>query len=88
MLVSGILIMSFMYIFLIQKAIVNVVEREKIIKEIKEKSSNINELETEYLSLKSVINIELAHTKGFKDPENIAYISKKPIKEFALHNEL
>lgn len=88
LLICGIVISASAYAFLIQKAIVNVVEREKITKEIREKSSNVSELESKYFAIKSNINIELAHAKGFKDSEVTAYISKKSLTAFASNNEL
>lgn len=87
-LVLGIVITAGVYIFLVQKAIVNVVEREKITKEIRERSTSVSELETKYFSIKSSVNIELAHAKGFKDAEVVSYISKKPITALVSYNEL
>jgi cell division protein FtsL len=76
------------YMFLVHKAIVNVVEREKIVKDIREKSTIVSDLESKYLTAKNKINIELAHAKGFQDAEVTSYISKKSLTAYVPNNEL
>ncbi|MEY2664496.1 MAG: hypothetical protein RIT04_304 [Candidatus Parcubacteria bacterium] len=65
------------YVYSVRAAIVNVVERESIIKEIQKKSTAVAELESTYFSLKNAVNIELAHKDGFRDTPISMFISKK-----------
>ncbi len=87
-LVCAIFISACAYIFLVKNAIVNVIEREKITKQIREKSTVVSNFEAKYFSAKNNINIELAHLKGYKDAEVTSYISRKSLTAFASHNEL
>ncbi len=87
-LLFGIIFLAIAYIVLVRSAIGNVVEREKVIKEIREKSTTVSELESNYFSMKSKINIELAHSKGFQDSEVSSFISKKPVTAFVSYNGL
>ncbi len=88
LLLAAIVILVSTYITLIHSTIVNVVEREKIVNEIREKSTAVSELESSYFAMKSKINIELARSKGFQDSEVSSFISKKSLTAFVSHNEL
>ena len=87
-LVATILVTAFEYVFLLQKTIVNVVQRQKVSLETKSLSVKVGNLEEKYFSLKNGVTLDLAHSKGLKDAEVISYISKKPVTAMALHNEL
>ncbi len=87
-LIAGILLFVSSYIYFVHSVIVNVVERDKIIKSIHQESTTISELESNYFSLKNKINLELAHSKGFQDSEVSTFISKKSLTAFVSHNEL
>lgn len=87
-LVVAIFTSIFAYLFLLHKAIANVVVRESVIKENRELTNTVNDLEAKYFSVKNTIDIEMAHEKGFKDPEVTAFISKKSLTAMANHNEL
>ena len=76
------------YIFLVHKTIVNVVMRESVVKDIRNKSTAVSDIESTYLTAKNKINIDLAHAKGFEDTEVTVYISKKSLTAFVPHNEL
>ncbi len=82
-LVVSILLTACAYVFLLQKAIINVVQREKISKTAAEISMSVNELEAKYFTLKNTVTLELAHSKGLKDAEVTAYISKKSVTALA-----
>lgn len=84
----AIVILASSYVFFIHSTIVNVVEREKILKGIRDKSTSVSTLESTYFTEKNKINIELAHAKGFQDSEVSSYISKKSLTAFVVHNEL
>lgn len=87
-LISGIIVLSCTYFYLLHNAIANVIEREKIVKENRTIGTTVAELEAKYFSIKNSINIELAHAKGFKDPEISIFISKKSETAMASKNEL
>ena len=87
-LVVGIMLSVASYIFFVHKAIVNVVEREKIVKDIREKATVVSDMESKFLTAKNKISIELAHAKGFQDAEVTSYISKKSLTAFVPNNEL
>jgi hypothetical protein len=87
-LITAILISACAYVFLLQKAIVNVVERQKLSTKTKSLSVQVGDLEEKYFSIKNSITLDLAHSKGLKDAEVISYISKKSLTAMALPNEL
>ncbi len=88
MLVAAIILTACAYVFLLQKAIVQVVERERVVSEVKTLSVDVGELEEQYFSVKNKITLDLAHSKGLKDAGTISYISKKSHTAFVSHNEL
>ncbi len=87
-LIAVILITASFYAFLIQKAIMNVVAREKVMNEVMEVSTRVALLEEAHLSLKNNITLELAYEKGLKDTGVSYYISKKSLTAMASKNEL
>jgi type II secretory pathway component PulM len=87
-LVSSIVCLALSYAFFLHSAIVNVVERESVLKENRVLSTKVSELEAKYFSLKNDINIALAHEKGFKDSGVAGYISVKSLTAMASPNEL
>lgn len=87
-LVSSIILAAISYAFLLQKTIVNIVEREKISKEIKAISVDVGSLEEKYFSLKNTITLDLAYAKGLKNADTVSYISKKPLTAMVSNNEL
>lgn len=87
-LIVAILISVCVYVFLLQKAIVNVVERQKLSTQTKSLSVQVGDLEEKYFSIKNSITLDLAHSRGLKDAEVISYISKKSLTAMALPNEL
>ncbi len=87
-LVVAILLIVCSYVFLLQKAIINVVQREKASQQVTSVSIEVGDLEGKYFSLKNSVTLELAHAKGLKDVEVTTYISKKPLTVMALHNDI
>lgn len=67
------------YGYSVRKAIVNVVNREAIVKDIQRTSTDVSDLESKYFSLKNSVNIELAHKKGFKEAPVSMFVSKKAL---------
>lgn len=76
------------YAFLIQKAVMNVVSRQNLTKEIASVGMEVNGLEENYFSIKNNITLEMAKDKGFKDTVVSNYISKKSLTAMASNNEL
>ena len=76
-LIASIIFVGFAYVFLLQKAIINVVDRQKLSQQITKLSVQSGDLEAKYFSMQKAITVDLAHTKGFKSAEVTAYISKK-----------
>ncbi len=76
------------YVFLLQKAIINVVQREKISRDITSAFADVADLEERYFLLKNTVTLDLAHTKGLKNAEVTSYISKKSLTAMASYNEL
>jgi uncharacterized oligopeptide transporter (OPT) family protein len=87
-LVGAIILTACFYVFLLQRAIVNVVERQHVSIETKSLSANVSDLEEQYFSMKNKITLDLAHSKGLKDASTISYISKKSVTAYVSHNEL
>lgn len=88
LLVAGILVAAASYVFLLQRAIVNVVAREKVVAEVNIKTTDVAGLEAKYFTLKNSVTLDMAHSKGFKDAPVTAYISKKSVTAMASHDEL
>ena len=87
LLVFGIMILIPFYAISVHSAIINVIEREKIVSEIREKSTIVSELESEYFALKNKINMELAYSKGYKESEINSFISRKSLMTIVSYNE-
>lgn len=65
---SGFLVMFVMvYIYLINGTVMNVVERNSAELSIADISSDISELESNYLNLENSIDVALANSLGFKE---------------------
>jgi hypothetical protein len=78
-LVSGFMLSLFWYGYSVRQAIVNVVAREALVKEIQHKSGSVADLESEYFALKNSVSIELARKEGFKEAPVSMFISKKSL---------
>lgn len=87
-LVASIFLTAFAYIFLLQKTIVNVVERQRMTVESRQLSIRLADLEQKYFSLKNNVTFDLARSKGFSSADVVSYISKKPRTAMAAHHDL
>lgn len=87
-LVSAIILTACTYVFLLQKAIINVVQRERVVVQMKSLSVDVSDLETEYFAARNKITLNLAHAKGLRNAETVSYISKKSLTALAPRNEL
>ena len=65
-----------LYVLNVHKAIMNVVEREAIIKQIHIKSSAVADLESKYFTLENAVNLDLAKQQGFAQAPVSLFIKK------------
>ena len=64
------------YIYLILQTTVNITTYQNVKEKIIELDSHLGSLEFEYMSLKKIINLEMAHTLGYVEASNINFIDK------------
>ncbi len=83
-LVSLIVIASSFYGFFVKQTIMDVVEREKIQKEARTITSDIGDLESEYIAEKGKITLEFAYAQGFRDALDTHYITRKTLSRNTL----
>ena len=77
------------YIYYVDQTVFNVLKRQKFETQISELSSKIGILESQYISLKSGVTIDVAHALGFKDSGSREYVSRKSLgKGLSLNNEI
>jgi hypothetical protein len=88
LLFTSILLTAFAYAFLLQKAIFNLVERQKVVSEERAMATKLADLEEKYFALKNTVTLDLAEEKGFSVTESVSYISKKPRTAMAAPHEL
>lgn len=65
------------YLYFVNGAIINVVERQKAEKEIAALSSRVNDLDSDYLTLNNKINLDYALSLGFSAVGKEKYVSRK-----------
>lgn len=70
-------VLSALYMFLMNRTVMNVVERENIERQIADKSSSLAEIEFSYISSKNTVTLEKAHEIGFIDAVPSTYIARK-----------
>ncbi len=69
----GVFLSVFLYVYFISTSVVNVVQRKSIEIETQMLSSNVGELESEYISLSKNITLSYAHSLGFIEPKNVSF---------------
>ncbi len=75
---SVVLFLMFMtYAYFVNAAIMAAVSRQKAQANISQLSSETSNLETQYISLKNSINLNLAYSLGFKNETNTRFIARK-----------
>lgn len=84
---AALALLAISYGYLLQKAIVNVVEREAMVKELRIATSRIADLESSYLALKNSVTLELAFDRGFKEATQLNYIKTGTRGQLSLSNE-
>lgn len=87
---GALLVLSiFSYLYFLNGAILNVVERKNIEKEIVELNSEVLVLETEYINLESAVDLKMASELSFVETSITKYVSKKSLgKSLSLNNEI
>lgn len=67
------------YIYSLNTAVMNVVKRGAMEKQISAFNSAIADLESNYISLKKNINLDMAYSLGYKEVEKTTYIPRKSV---------
>lgn len=76
------------YIFLVREAIVNVVARENMAKEIQADTTAVSALENQYFTLKSSITMDTATSLGFSLATVSAFIPTSPAVAISSNDEI
>jgi len=76
-LLSLLVLVFLAYVFLVNKTVMNVVERERVEKDIASLSSSMGELEFKYIGLKNSITLDLAYEKGFSDAIPTSFLARE-----------
>lgn len=71
----AVILCSLFYAYLVNKTVLNIVEREKSQQELVALHSRLGELEAEHIALKNKISPEFAATLGFKEVSNPQFIT-------------
>lgn len=79
-----VLLLVVSYMYLVNKTIWNVANREKIHNEIVAYSSKLGEIEFEYIKSKGSITLNSARQLGFTEPEQVSFVTKETVKEVAM----
>lgn len=84
------LVASFMlYGFLVNQAIMNVLARGALEKQVPDLRTEVGQLESTYLTLKNKITFEFAVASGYKEVFNPTFISRKSLGQaLSLNNEI
>lgn len=80
-LLVGIVALSGMYMFNVQKAIRNVVERNNIQADIVALSSKLSESEFQYINSVGDITLESAHKLGFQSAVEKTFVTRERISQ-------
>lgn len=67
------------YVFLVNRTVVKVAERDALQTDLSELKSEITTLEFEYISRKNEIDMELASSMGFKEAGGAHYVSRRSL---------
>jgi cell shape-determining protein MreC len=76
---GGAILFAFLYGYFINQTILNVVARKNIEADLIELGSEVSSLEVEYIKLKNKIDLEFAHSLGYKDVSDIKFVSRKSL---------
>jgi cell division protein FtsL len=76
------------YIFFVRSAIVNVVTRQTVAKEIQTDSTAVSSLENQYFNLKNSITMDTATSLGFSQATVSAFIPVSPSVAISSNDEI
>jgi hypothetical protein len=77
LLIAAVVSTFFLYIYLVNKTIMNVVTRERAQSNISSLSTTLGSLEFKYITLKNGVTLDVAHEKGFQDASPTAFLARK-----------
>jgi|AntAceMinimDraft_14_1070370.scaffolds.fasta_scaffold02253_7 cell division protein FtsB len=79
--VSVIALLSGLYIYFVTQTIINTTAYKGIERDIVALDSSISELESEYISLKKEVNLDLTKKLGYVEASDIKFIDKKIVNQ-------
>ena len=88
-LVATIVICVVFYVYSINRAVYNVIERQNLEIKVSSLRSTVGTLESRYITLRGKINIETARSLGFKESPSSDFVRRSSLgKNLALTNEI
>jgi hypothetical protein len=69
------------YVFFLNSAVRNVVQREKFAIKIAEINSKLSDTESNYIVLKNGITLDLAYSLGFQTVQNPVFVSRSSLSK-------
>jgi hypothetical protein len=88
MIASGVLL-ALCYVLLLANMVWNIIARKSIETEIRALSTNVNSLELQYLAESNKVDLNLAHSLGFKETNLKGFSSRRSLGSLELsQNEL
>jgi cell division protein FtsI/penicillin-binding protein 2 len=87
LIIALVLAISASYAYFVNQAVLNVVERENLDREIAEMTSRTVRLEREYAKIADVVDREFSYARGYREPEKTTFISRKPLPESVSLNQ-
>lgn len=78
-LVGALFFVLLFYGYFVNATIINIVDRQNIIKEVYSLESLIGDMEAQYNNLRSILTYEHAALIGFNEPSNQIFVSQKQL---------
>lgn len=69
------LVMATLYIYLVNRMVVNIVGRQQAEHNISTLNGTIGALESKYIALKNGVTLDVAYAQGFHDATPVSYLS-------------
>jgi hypothetical protein len=74
------------YAYLVNKTVLNVVAREKAESTIGSLNTTLGQMEFQEMSMRGADTIDLAHSLGFQDVDDITFINQQPVSKGLSYN--
>ncbi len=88
-LICSIGVVGFLYVYLVNQTVMNIVERKSSEEKLSELSSKLNALEFSYINLEGNITLEKAEAMGLSDRKDKIFVTWKPLgRTLSLSNEI